>query len=53
MAKPHTNVWGWASDHWFLTFLLAWSAIGVPYAIVRAATPKLPAGGTPFPPGKP
>jgi hypothetical protein len=56
-AKQHTNFWGWASDHWFLTFLLASSALAIPvYAFGAAAViaaPKLPPAGsgtTPFPP---
>lgn len=28
--------WAWASEHWFLTFLLASSAISIPVAIAQA-----------------
>ncbi len=39
-AKPHHDFWGWASDHWFLTFLLASSAISLPvYALQAARSP--------------
>jgi hypothetical protein len=48
-AKQHTNFWGWASDHWFLTFLLAGSAIAAPAALISAVRGPNPAGTTPFP----
>jgi hypothetical protein len=49
-AKQHSNFWGWASDHWFLTFLLAGSAISAPaYLIAAIRQPAPPAGTTPFP----
>ena len=52
-AKQHTNFWGWASDHWFLTFLLAGSALAIPVAFANAASaPRLSSGTTPFPPSK-
>lgn len=54
-AKQHTTVIGWASDHWFLSFLLVSSAISIPIyafgAVAAIAAPK--PGPTPFPSSKP
>jgi hypothetical protein len=56
-AKPHSNFWGWASDHWFATTLIALfvvpTVVYLPVAMIGAAVrPKtLPSGSgtTPFP----
>jgi hypothetical protein len=34
--NPSPGFWAWANKHWFLTFLLASSAIGIPVAIAQA-----------------
>lgn len=36
--------WGWAKEHWFLSFLLAGAAISAPAAIISAA--RQPIGPT-------
>ena len=59
MAKQHSNAWGWASDHWFITGLailfVVPSVIYLPVAMIEAVKTKpkaLPSGPgtTPFPP---
>lgn len=52
-AKQHTTWIGWASDHWFLTFLIASSAISLPVALINAAKPAPPPGPSPFPSREP
>ena len=36
-AKQHSSFWSWASDHWFLTFLMGSSAISATVALARIA----------------
>lgn len=56
-ANDKNGFWGWASNHWFLSFMLASSAIAAPAAIISAikggsSSPPSPAPN-PFPPQSP